>query len=262
MSFRFLAGAATLGVVVVALFYLFLFPGLAPNAQASTHATVRTLLLALVAFTSAMAANRFGWWSEYVGRAWTLFFVEYALLTASEILRLRSSEMVFEVCVVLANLAGIGAYVLMARSLRAAGLELYGSPARKVLVTLLALILAIALCYSPIVGALEGARSNPGSLLSPLADVITFVLVAPLLLTAFALRGGQIFWMFAFLTTGTIGWMINQGMAAILRPLGGSEAVLRTGRMTGYSIACFFIAAAALTQWLTARRVLQGSSHG
>lgn len=262
MSFRNIGLAAAAGILIVALLHLFLFPTLGEDARFWYTAISRTSLLALVALASAFAAHRFGWWREYVGRAWTLFFVEYTVLTISEVLRrfFPDLHLASEICVIVANLAGIGAYLLMARWLHAAGLQYYGSPARKILFTVLALALAVALCYSPILSGLQSLRSDspsPGSIVSPLADVITFVLVVPLLLTAFALRGGQIFWIFAFLTTGTIGWMVNQGAATIIRLIGGGEDAIRAGRMFGFAMACLLIAAAAITQRLTMRLTSQ-----
>jgi hypothetical protein len=264
MSFRSLALGAATGVLLVSLLHIFLFPTLGTDARFWYAAVIRTLLLTMVALAAALAASRFGWWSEYAGRAWTLFFVEYSVLTVSEILRrwAPNAHLASEICVIVANVAGIGAYLLMARWLHAAGLDYYGSKAKRAIFIALALVLAVALCHAPILDGWHSLRSdqpNPGSLVSPLADVITFVLVAPLLLTTFALRGGQIFWMFAFLTTGTIGWMVNQGAATILRLLGGGDDAIRAGRMTGFAMACFFITAAAITQWLAAQRALKGA---
>jgi hypothetical protein len=266
MTFRSLAIAAFIGILAVAVLHMAVFPNLGDDARFWYSAVSRTLLLAMVALAAGLAAHRFGWWSEYVGRAWTLFFVEYAVLAIGEIARRAAPDapLLNEICVVVANIAGIGAYVLMARSLAAAGLSDYGSRAKKIAVTVLALALAIALCYSPIVAGLQSLRTGDpsiGALVSPLADVITFVLVAPLLMTTFALRGGQLFWMFAFLTTGTAGWMVNQGASTIVGLIGGGDNAVRTGRMTGFAMACFLIAAAALTQWLAAQRALRGARH-
>lgn len=252
MSFRSVAVAAVVGVVVVALLYAAVYPGLSTGGQFWLNAVARVGMLALVAICAGLAAHAFGWWSEYVGRAWTLFFIEYALLTVSELLRRAAPDtasLASGALVIIANIAGIGAYVLMARSLDAAGLGNYTSRGRKILAAAIALIVAAALCWGPIVSA-----SSLNGLVSPLADVITFVLVAPLLLTVIALRGGQLFWIFALLTAGTIGWMVNQGASTILRAMGAGENAMRTGRMTGFAMACFLIAAAAFTQWLAARR--------
>lgn len=224
---------------------------------------VRTALLALVAVFAAVTASRFKWWQEYVGRAWTLFFIAYALLTLSEIARrfFPQSRSVREVLVAVGNLAVIGAYWLIARSLHAAGLDYYGSTARKIVIFVLSVGLVIALCSGSLFNELKWARQgdlHPGSLLSVFADMITFVLVAPLLLTSFALRGGQQFWVFALLTAGTFGWMVNQAAGTILRSAGLYGAV-PTGHMLGFALACCFIAAAAFTQWLAARRGTSGA---
>ena len=264
MSFRSVAVLAVIGVLVVALLHALVFPGLSEDGRFWYNAIARTAMLALVAIAAALAAHEFGWWSEYVGRAWTLFFIEYALLTLSEVLRRAAPDATLarNLAVVVANLAGIGAYVLMARWLNAAGLGTYGSRAKKVLTIAVALAIAVALCYGSIASSLQDVRtdvSNVGGLVSPLADVITFVLVAPLLLTVIALRGGQLFWIFALLTAGTIGWMVNQGASSILSLIGGSENAIRTGRMTGFAMACFLIAAAAFTQWLAARSAISSS---
>lgn len=267
MSSRSLGLAAAAGILLVILLYVFITPNLSTDALFWLNAITRPLLLAMVAFAAALAANRFGWWSEYPGRAWTLFFVEYLVLAVSEVLRRAAPErhLTSEIAVVIANLAGIGAYILMARQLRAAGLDFGTSQAKKVVVVLCALVVAVALCYSPVIAGWQSLRSadpSPGSIVSPLADIITFVLVAPLLLTTFALQGGEIFWTFAFLTAGTIGWMVNQGAATILRLFDAGEHTIRAGRMTGFAMACFLIAAAALTQWLGAQRALKGAgSH-
>jgi hypothetical protein len=264
MTFRSIALAATAGVIATVLLDVGVARDLSTDSRFVYNAVLRTSLLAMAAIAAGLAAHRFGWWREHLGRAWTLFFVEYALLTVSEVLRRGFPQLVLanEISLVVANLAAIGAYVLMARSLIAAGLASEESPAVKVAVTVLALVLAGALCYQSIASgwaSLQSSSPRPGNVISPLADVITFVLVAPLLLTTFALRGGQVFWIFAFLTTGTVGWMVNQGAGAIVRFLGGGDPAVRTGRITGFAIACFFIAAAAITQRLAAQNTTRGA---
>lgn len=263
MPFRSIAIAAGAGILLVVLLHLLVLPSLDTDGRFWLNAGSRIAMLAMVTVAAGMAANQFDWWSEHFGRAWTLFFVEYGLLTFSEIIDRGFPDLsvAAEICIVVANLAGIGAYLLMARSLSAAGLEYYGSPAKKAIVTMLALAVAIALCYSAIVYALSSIRTNPAAVVSPAADVITFVLVAPLLLTTFALRGGQLFWIFAFLTTGTMGWMVNQGAKAIVTFAGGGDEATRIGRILGFAMACFLIAAAAFTQWLAARRAVRGPGH-
>lgn len=261
-----IAVAAAVCVAVFAFADSVLFASLDQTTRVVYSASARIALLALVALTAGLAASRFGWWSEYVGRAWTLFFVGYAVLTTGEVLRRFSPyPTAAEMCVVVANVALIGAYVVTARSFKAAGLDFGASRAKKFVVTAIALGLALAICQEALVtnfNALIAGSVSASRFISPLADVITFALVAPLLLTAFALRGGQQFWMFALLTIGTVGWMINQGIDFIFTVAGGvSDAAVRSGRMTGFAMACIFIAAAAFTQWYAAQRATRGVAN-
>ena len=263
MSFRNLAITAAAAVIVFSILDSVAFTAMGTGARPLYNGLARTAMLAIVAAAAGLAASRFGWWSEYVGRAWSLFFAAYTVLTIGEILKrfVTGAALASEICVVVANVALVAAYVMTARSFHAAGLDFGASRTKTVLATLAAVAIALALCYESIWGAWQNLRSGslaPGPLISPLADVVTFALVAPLLLTAFALRGGQQFWMFALLTTGTIGWMVNQGSGTIVRFAGGSSEAIRAGRMTGFAMACFFIAAAALTQWLAAGRAVRG----
>lgn len=262
MTFRTIGVVAAAVVVGVALVDIVFIERLSEDGVFHVNGVLRTLLLLNVAIATAFAASKFDWWSEYIGRAWTLFFVEYALLTASEVLRRWGGPDIVtlrETLVVIANVAGIGAYWLMARSLKAAGLDYYGSQLKKWSVIALAVIVAFLLCYEPIVSASQDLDTAEGwaTFFSPLADAITFLLVAPLVLTTMALRGGQLSWIFGFLATGTIGWMVNQGARAVVTVFGGGDSAIRTGRILGFAIAGAFISAAAWTQWLAVRRAVK-----
>ena len=242
---------AAAGTLLVILADRLIAEGLNSAGRFWFSASVRGTLLALVVVAAGLAAHRFGWSRDYVGRAWTLFFITYLGLFAAEMLRrfAPGEAMAYQVVLIAANVAAIGAYWLMSRSMSAAGLEYYGSPWRRIAYLTLAAILAVALVQKSILTA-----TSAGSFVSALADLITFLLVAPLLLTAFAFRGGQLFWTYAFLTVGTFGWMFNQGASTVIRLAGGSDSPIRTGRIAGFAIACLFIAAAALAQWLAGAR--------
>jgi hypothetical protein len=259
MRFLFLAISAAIGVLLVALLDVLFVRGMTTESRFLYNAIMRVALLAVTAFAAGLAAHKFGWWNEYAGRAWTLFFVEFALLTVSEILRrfFVGANLAYEIAVVIANLAAIGAYILIARSLRAAGLESTATPLVKTLVFVAALVLAVLLCKDAMKAGYDSLSSDTprlSRLVSPAADVVTFLLVAPLLLTALALRGGQLSWIFGSLTLGTIGWMVNQGADFLATLAGAGDDAVRAFRMIGFAMACLFIAAAALTQWLAARR--------
>lgn len=260
MSFRSLTITSAAGVILFVLLDCFLFRTLDERSGFLWNASARTALLAFVAFAAGLAASRYGWWSEYLGRAWTLFFTGYSLLAIGEVLRrtISDAHIPTQLALIGANVALVAAYIVTARSFRAAGLDFGASRTRTWVATGLSLAIALALCLDPILTAwsrLVQGIGQPSYLVSPVADVITFALVAPLLLSAFALRGGQQFWVYALLTTGTIGWMVNQAAAGTLALLGVTDtSTIRAGRMLGFATACFFIAAAAIAQWLAGQR--------
>jgi hypothetical protein len=260
MSFRSLTVTAAAGVILFVLLDCFLFRSMGVRSGFLWNASARTVLLACVAVATGLAASRYGWWSEYLGRAWTLFCTGYSLLAVGEVLRrtISDAHIPTQVALIGGNVALVAAYIVTARSFKAAGLDFGASRTRTWLATGLSLAIALALCLEPILAAwsrLTQGIGQPSFLVSPVADVVTFALVAPLLLSAFALRGGQQFWVYALLTTGTIGWMINQGAAGTLGLLGVTDtSTIRAGRMFGFATACFFIAAAAIAQWLAAQR--------
>lgn len=262
MTFRVLSVLAASVVVIVTLFDLFLLDQLGARGAFWYRVVVRIGLLVLVAGSSAAAATKFNWWREHFGRAWTLFFAGYAVLAVSEVMKQFTPHLadVRQIPVLIANVAIVGGYWLMARSLSAAGLDYHGSTARKVVVIILAAVVAFSLTQSVLLRELSfliAGEPNVGTLASVTADLITFVLVAPLLLITVALRGGQLSWVFGLLAVGTFGWMFNQGAESVFEFIGIGE-YQRSGTMAGFVMACSFISAAALAHWMSARRTRRG----
>lgn len=257
---------AACGVLLIVLLDVFVARGLDPDSRLVFLSIIRIGLYALAAALAATAAAKFGWWSEHIGRAWTLFSVEFLLLLINYILRrtLPEASSALGVTLIGANLAQIAAYWLMARSLHAAGIGYMMSRSRKILLTVVALAVAVVLCHASLRDqweAIQAGTASAGSVISSLSDVITFTLVAPLAMSTLALRGGQVSWIFGFLTVSVLGWMVNEGGGSLVQYLGGSEHVLRTVRTTGVAIAALFNAAASTTQVVAANRAMKGSDH-
>lgn len=226
---------------------------------------LRIILYGLAAIAAGVAAGRFDWWHEHVGRAWALFSLEFLLLLVNFILRRTAPGAVVALqgTLIAANLAQIAAYWLMARVLAAAGIGYLISPGKRLLLTIVALAVAILLCHASLLAQWEALRSGhvqPGSLVSVLADVITFTLIAPLAMSAVALRGGQLSRIFGLLTFSVAGWMINTGATSIAPLFGGGDAVRISLLTGGIVIATLCNAAAAATQSLAAHRALKGST--
>jgi hypothetical protein len=225
---------------------------------------LRIFLYALAAVAAGTAAAKFAWWHEHLGRAWALFSLEFLLLLVNYVLRRAAPDaaLALNATLIAANLAQIAAYWLMARVLDAAGIGYLMSMAKRVILTAAALAVAIALCHASLLAQWQALRSGtlqPGALISVLADVVTFTLIAPLAMSTLALRGGRLSWIFGFLAVSVVGWMINTGATSIAGAFGGGADALRLIRTAGVAVATTFNAAAAATQSFAAHRAMKGA---
>ena len=217
------------------------------------HTALRALGQCIAAVAAGVTAARFGWTSEYVGRAWTLLFVLYALLAVSYVVNRAGfgTPAITDVITIIANAAAVGAFWLFGRALRVAGLQFYGSRVVKIGVFVAAIAVACALVMPTVVDVLRsdvGRLSRAAELVSAVADMLTFILVAPLLLTLWSFRGGQLSWVYGCLALSTIGWMINQAANDLL-----PAVAVRDAQMTGLFLACLAVAAAAYSQLAASR---------
>jgi hypothetical protein len=90
---------------------------------------------------------------------------------------------------------------------------------------------------------------------SDLGDTLSFVLVAPVLQTALALRGGALLWPWALLTGGGFCWILYDagwGFSELLHVDGDPRVRIAIEAMR--ALACTFIAAAGATQWRVVRQ--------
>lgn len=229
--------------------------------------SVRIVLYALAALTAGVVAARFGWWREHMGRAWTLFALEFVFLLVNYILRreVPNATVILESTLIAANLAQIAAYWLMARVLTSAGIGYLIGGAKRLVFTIAALAVAVILCHVSLLeqwNALRAGTMHPGALISVAADVITFTLVAPLAMSTLILRGGQLSWIFGLLTASVFGWMVNTGAPSVVALWGGGPDALRVIRLIGVVIATLFNAAAAVAQTVATMRVMKGAVSG
>lgn len=257
-------GVAAAGGVVVLVLADLLLAGASAGVHDLFAVGVRIAVYALAAFAAATAAATFGWWREPIGRPWTLFFVEYALLLVNYIIRRTAPDATtaLAVTLIIVNLAQIAAYYLASRLLDSAGLGYLISTRRRIVLTIAALALALLISQSSLVElwrTIGTSAFSASSLIALLSDIITFTLIAPLAMSTVALRGGQVFWIFCFLTISVFGWMFNEIGGTIATALGGGDGAVRTARLAGLVIASLFNAAAATTQWSAARRAMRGS---
>jgi hypothetical protein len=222
------------------------------------HTALRALAQCIAAVAAGVTAARFHWVSEYVGRGWTLLFVLYALLAVSYVLNRAGlgTPALSDVLTIVANVATIGAFWLFGRALRVAGLRFYGPAIVKAGVFIAAIAVACVLVMPTVVGVWQsnsGSLSRAADLVSAVADMLTFILVAPLLLTLWSFRGGQLSWVYGCLALSTIGWIINSAAKDLL-----PAVAVRDAQMTGLFLACLAVAAAAYCQLAASRSGVAG----
>jgi len=158
---------------------------------------------------------------DYMRRAWALMGLCYGLLMLNTLLFRSSGQAMQEpsfaaalasgLIVVAANLSGVLSTVRIARAWRVAGLDLRVPAAVRWGTLLLSLTLAVLLVGSITLADLQAAFGGSwgalSSSVSGVSDIITLALMAPILLTAFALRGGTLGWPWALLTLSSLGWL-------------------------------------------------------
>jgi hypothetical protein len=129
---------------------------------------------------------------------------------------------------VVANVGPVAGTWILARAWRVAGLELPGSEAGRVAARALVIALALAATGAPTLIELRALLAGDGSHLTNLAssvgDMITFSMIAPLFLTAVALRGGLLAWPFALLTASLFAWLGFDATITLAPLTGASDA--------------------------------------
>lgn len=159
---------------------------------------------------------------EYLRRAWLFFgacpflFLWYEL---GPLVTYFAPSIGYEVEIaqgslaVLANILAVIGTVMFARAWLVAGLELPGSKQIRFVIRIAAFSIAIAAAgpgaYHAFRSALAG-QDMAMSLLgvgSAFGDIVSLGMIAPLLLTALALRGGLLSWPWIFFTASLGGWL-------------------------------------------------------
>jgi hypothetical protein len=111
-----------------------------------------------------------------------------------------------------ANLAGTIAWVILARTFHVAGVTMAASPTTQRRLVIATIIVSIAIVgwgtFNDLRQLSHGGNEALLHVISDIADVIGFSLVAPVALLAWSLRGGSLFWPYLYLTACTFTWML------------------------------------------------------
>lgn len=252
--------AASLALTVAVL----VAASLAPSPELREAVLLRAVQVSKVlaaggAIAAALAFER----GDYLRRAWALQALAMILLLRDvplgalpEGARVFGAEVlvVSRVFITAANVAGVYATWLLARAWQVAGIELPGSPLRKALLVGAVLLLAIAITGVPlarnVAGWSAGADVPLGILVSLAGDTLSICLIAPLLLTVLAMRGGMLVWPWGILSASMVCWLLfDAGELAMqlgaLSPAAGAISVATEGSRV---LACCLLGAAGLAQ--------------
>jgi hypothetical protein len=196
------------------------------------------LLAAAGCFIAASRYRR----REYMGIAWYLIAVDYFVLFAKDLLFGRvlhlpgidpeTASTVRAVSVIIANGTAAVGCVMLARVWHVAGIALPGSRRIQYAAMMLGVGIAIAIVGWGTwqdIGNLRqtGDKDAIVAIASNLGDIVCFSAIAPILLTAIAMRGGALAWPWALVTLSNVGWLLYDMSWSFERQWALSEHTLR-----------------------------------
>jgi len=187
------------------------------------------LLVRVLAIFGCIAAARAFSRGDHLRTAWLWLAAATVIVLARDLLRLPPFSLppssaggagwLIAGLGVASNLALLFGVWLLARAWKVAGIPLPGGRGGAIAVAVAAAVLALVVAGP---GALEhGARAGADISSVPLftsavVDILALCLLAPLLLTAIALRGGAVAWPWALVTASIFCWLLYD--AAALTP--------------------------------------------
>ncbi len=232
-------------------------------------------LVALVAYvtaaaSAAAAAAAFGP-GDHLRRAWALGGALYLVLAIGrlcfphDLLGLPDAPVLPWVRAALtltANAFGVASVALFAVTWLRTGLPLPGTPRERWLVAAVLSAATLLLVGPDLVAstaaAVRGDVYAGAVAIGDAADVLMFLLLVPIFLTARALSGGSLGWPFALLGASNLAWLLLDGFATYGDLLGVEPATVRVVSGSLRTAGCALFAAAAVTQ----RRAIRAAARG
>jgi hypothetical protein len=242
--------------------------GLAGTEALPLFVRTQTELAKAFAFAGALAAALAFERREYLRRAWLLIAGCMALLLLRDATLLpvgldsmgeRRLAALRGLLVVGANLSQIAGTWMLARGWKRAALALPVSRLSQWLLVAAVVAAAVAVTGP---GVLHNASRVEGGdiaalagVASALGDAVSLFLIAPLLLTALALRGGLFGWPYSLLTTSYVAWLLYDAVVALGSSLGLDPAGVRTVSELFRALGCLFGFSAGLAQRFVVERL-------
>jgi len=218
-------------------------------------------------FGCAAAAFRFAR-GDYLRTAWLLLGQCYLLILVNDVF-LRADMGAFGheswapvasgIVIFVGNVGQLVGTVMIARVWRVAGFELAGSPMVRRAVVLIAVAIALVSAGDLVVTSAReiahGQTAASVDLFSSIADIISFSLIAPFLLTAVAFRGGSLGWTWALLTASLFGWLLFDATLSFGAAISANADAVKRVSESARLLACGFGMAAGVAQRMAVRSV-------
>ncbi|HEY2747015.1 MAG TPA: hypothetical protein VGL86_20470 [Polyangia bacterium] len=200
---------------------------------------------------------------EYMGVAWYLIGIDYFLLFAKDLMfgrvihlpgldpELASTLRV--IFVIIGNVASAIGCIMLARVWHVAGIALPGSRRLQYGAMIVGIAVAIALVgwgtWQDVTTLIHrGDKDAYVAIASNLGDIVSFSAIAPILLTAIAMRGGALAWPWALVTLSNMGWLLYDMSWSFERQWALSEHTLRIVAEFWRGQGCIMAFAAGLAQ--------------
>jgi len=213
-------------------------------------------------FGCMLAALRFGR-GDYLRRAWLLQAQCYLLILAKDLLQHTFTPspriaIASGLLILVGNAGQLVGTVMIARVWRVAGFDLASSTAKRIVVGLAVVIGIVAGGYMSLTSlrsVLSGNLTDIVHFVSSVADIVSFALIAPFLITAIALRGGSLAWTWTLLTASLLGWLLFDATLSFAPLFMSSAAHVHVLSELFRVAACAFGMGAGIAQrWAISRR--------
>ncbi len=217
--------------------------------------------LALLGAMGAALAHQPG---EHLRRAWMLVGVGYGLFLFRDLRSVPAIsaaipgsviEPVSAVLVIGGNVSIFLGIYMLARTWKMAGLALPGTRRDRVMVAVVVTVVSMVLVGPGIIRTGQtwfgGDWTAVPGFVSSIGDLAVLILIAPLLMTVWALRKGLFAWPWILLTIGASIWMFYDAIGLTGSSLGLSAAQSQMLAELARGVACAFYFSAGLAQrWI------------
>jgi hypothetical protein len=227
------------------------------NTFVRTEVEAAKALTLIGSWAAALAFEK----GAYQRKAWFFIGACMALLLCRDLVTLtpllrglgpRAVTVLAGILVLAANVSQVIGTWMLARTWKVAQLELPGSRTAQLATVAVVGLLAAAFAGPSVVisgrAVLAGDLTRASGVASGLGDMISLWLIAPLLLTALALRGGLFGWPFSLLTASYAAWLGYDALAILGPHLGLGPHASRTGAELFRALGCLFGFSAGMAQ--------------